>query len=130
MGSGSVGTLLLRLTVSMVVVLGLMAALAALMRRGGIGRGGRRGSASIEIIGRAQVGKRASVVIVRTAQRGLVLGVTDTTVSVLAETGPDDVFDQLPEAPGTVAPVGGSPSPPPPGTTMLDALRERTVRRS
>ena len=38
MGSGSTGALLLRLVVSMVVVLGLMAVLAAFLRRGGMGR--------------------------------------------------------------------------------------------
>lgn len=118
--------LLLRLILSLGIVFGLMAGCAALLRRsgmGGGGAGGRRG-VPIEVLARHTLGRRASVAVVRTGGRGLVLGITDHTVTLLAEADPDDL---VPPAPPTSDPRTG-PTPTP-WKALLATVQDRTVRR-
>lgn len=128
-----------RLFVSLGVVLALMVGAATVMRKRALpglrGGGGKRRAAPIEILARQALGRNTSVAVVRAGEQMLVLGVTDTTVSLLTEADPD-VFTAPtigsgdgPEAQRTVLPGGG----PRLGSTWMDVvntLRERTVRRS
>jgi flagellar biosynthetic protein FliO len=122
---------------SLAVVLGIMAGAAALLRKRslpGLGGGPRRKAAPIEVLSRQMLGKGASVAVVRAGGHTLVLGVTDTSVRMLAEADPDS-FALPGEEPitrgaqRTALPAGDSRLT---STWMavLDTLRERTVRRS
>lgn len=135
----------IRLVVSLAVVLGLMWGAAALLKRRtggarvGAGRHGR-----MEVLARQPLGRNSSVTMVRVGERALVLGVTDQQVTVLAE-GAADEFDP-PEpvvvgdgggrrlfatgAPRTVPPGAGGPGTPGSWKGFVEALRDKTVRRS
>ena len=138
--SSSVFSLLVRLVLSLAVVIGLMMVLAGVLRRRGVVVAGPKGSpraaapAEIEILGRKGLGRNAQVAVVRAAGSTYVLGITEQHITLLGE-------GTVPELPETVEldnPEGrrtGSPSITPSGavtawTTMLEGMRERTVRRS
>lgn len=130
----SVGELFVRLVVSLGVVIAIMAASAWALKRltngnlaGGVrGRTGR--PVRIEVLARQSLGRRSSVALVRAGERGLLLGVTDQHVTLLAETTADELV--IEEAPRTV-PLPGDPQVVgSPWRNLTDALRERTVRRS
>jgi flagellar biogenesis protein FliO len=128
----SVVSLFARLLVAMAVVLGLMF-LAARALRGKTGPlGARRGRvAPIEVLARQGLGRQASVTLVRSGGKVLLLGVTEASINLLTEVDPDLVDIDGPEADRTALPGDG-----PVGQTswtwkaMIDAARERTVRRS
>ena len=71
-----------RLLVSLAAVLGIMWLLARRMRKGGRSKDTRL----IDVLGRQQLSRNASVAVVRVGEQALVIGVTDAQVSVLGET--------------------------------------------
>ena len=71
-----------RLLVSLAAVLGVMWLLARRMRKGGRLKDTRL----IDVLGRQQLSRTASVAVVRVGEQALVIGVTDAQVSVLGET--------------------------------------------
>jgi flagellar protein FliO/FliZ len=73
--------LVLRIGFSLLVVLGLMWGLARLVRRPLAGRGG----GAVAVLARQQLGRSASVAVVRVVDRALVLGVTEGQISLLGE---------------------------------------------
>ena len=140
--------LVLRIGFSLLVVFGLMWGLARVARRGGVGK---RGTGSLAVLNRQSLSRGSSVAVVRVADRALILGVTDTQVSLLGETDldafgddrhpvrhkgdaavePDDV---LPPAHPIVLPhhggkLDGSVLSPRTWSSTLDFLRDRTTRR-
>lgn len=118
-----------RLVVSLAVVLGLMAVAARLLRRRGLGGIAPRGHrAVIEVVARHGLSRGASIAVVRAAGKALVVGVTDAGVSLLAEADPETLDHDM-DADRTSDPRGGS-HPAQAWKTVLDGLRERTVRRS
>jgi flagellar biogenesis protein FliO len=102
----------------------------------------------LEVLARQPLGKTASVAVVRVAGRTLLIGVTDTAVQLLSEVDatafdePDHQVDaapelaafsevhaatlHIPEATTTVT----TTAPTAAGVSVLDLLRERTVRRA
>jgi flagellar protein FliO/FliZ len=122
-----------RLIISMGVVLLVMWMAAKFVRNRNIGGMRKTGSnASIEVLARQSFGKTASVAIVRAAGKNLIIGVTDSQVTVLAEADAKALADTdsegfEPEGHGTAAGRGTRPAQP--WKTMLEQLRERTVRR-
>jgi flagellar protein FliO/FliZ len=128
--------LVLRVGVSLTVVLGLLALAArAAGRRGLGGAPGRSTAAKVEIVARTGLGRNGSVVIVRAAERALVLGVTETGISLLADADPsvldvrNDTEDDDPDA-HRMGRTGGPLARPSAWKDTLEILRERTVRRS
>ena len=71
-----------RLLVSLAAVLGVMWLLARRVRKGGRAKDTRL----IDVLGRQQLSRNASVAVVRVGEQALVIGVTDAQVSVLGET--------------------------------------------
>jgi flagellar protein FliO/FliZ len=134
MGDASTFELVVRLVVSLGVVLALMAGAAMVMRRKGLvslpSGGGRRRHAPLEVVSRTTLGRSQSLALVRAGDRALVLGVTETSVTLLLDSTAEELDLNTPEAPGTVQPVGaalgGAPSA---WTAALEALRDRTARR-
>lgn len=140
--------LTLRIGFSLLVVFGLMWGLARLAKRPLT----RRGGATVAVLARQQLGRSASLAVVRVADRTLVLGVTDTQVNLLTEADPA-AFVAAEEAPAAIrepvdladgrasaagassegsAPDGrlaGSALSPATWRQAVDFLRDRTVRR-
>lgn len=130
----SVGELFVRLIVSLGVVIAVMAAAAAVLKRVssgnlGVHRGKPGRPVKIEIIARQSLGRRSSVAIVRAGERGLVLGVTEQRVTLLAETTADELIQEDP-APRTVSLLDGQSAAESPWRNVAESLRDRTVRRS
>jgi flagellar protein FliO/FliZ len=131
----SLVALLVRVVVSLGVVLGIMAGAAAVLRRQGVGggRSPRRRPARIEILGRQGLSRSASVTVVRLGDRALVLGVTESSVNLLAEVDPAEIEPEEsegPGAPGTAFPGSGFPPAVSAWKAAVENLRARTVRRS
>jgi flagellar protein FliO/FliZ len=127
--------LLLRLFMSLAVVIGLMVGITTVLKRrgfAGFAPGGPRRSlpgVDVEVLARKPLGRNASVAVVRAGGKSMVLGVTENNVTLLGDADLDD-FDELDdlEAHGTGFPraSNGAASP---WKTMLEGLRDRTVRR-
>lgn len=130
----SVGELFVRLAVSLGVVIAIMAAAAWMLKRltngnlGGAARGRSGRPVRIEVLARQSLGRRSSVALVRAGDRGLLLGVTDQHVTLLAETPADELT--IDEAPRTASLPGDGDVAGSPWRNLTETLRERTVRRS
>jgi flagellar protein FliO/FliZ len=129
--------LLLRIAFSLLVVLGLMWGLAKVARRPLAKRGA---GAGLAVLSRQQLSRSASVAVVQVAGRALILGVTDTQVSMLAEADLAEVRQEadepahrepvrLAERPAAAGPLHGSLLSPNTWSQALNVLRERTARR-
>lgn len=144
--------LALRVGLSLAIVLGLMWFVARVL----MDKMGGRATGAVELLTRQQVGRGASIAVVRVADRALVLGVTEHAVTMLGEPINDlAAFATTPATPPGTSVVlsesaGRRPQDnPTPGalTAMskplagsilsaatwrqaLQVLRDRTVRRS
>ena len=130
-----------RIAFSLLIVLGLMWGLAKLARRP---LSGHRGGGALSVLNRRQLGRSSSIAVVRVADKALILGVTDTQVSLLGETDllafteealvQPEHRDSVPlegrvlddRSPGR---LDGSVLSPRTWRSTLDFLRERTARR-
>jgi flagellar protein FliO/FliZ len=132
----SVISLFTRLFLAMGFVLLLMWFAARAFRNRGVHTPGRgRKPLPIELLARHGVGQRSQVAVVRTAGKILVLGVTEANVTLLADLDPEDLDLDGSEADWTAPPgsSNGTSGPSSSGSTwkaMIDAAREKTVRRS
>jgi flagellar protein FliO/FliZ len=135
--------LALRIGFSLLVVFGLMWGLARLVRRP---LGGSRSAGALAVLNRQQLSRGSSVTVVKVADRALVLGVTDQQVSVLGETDLASFeehaaahehrapavleSDDLLAGSGSrrTGPLDGSVLSPRTWRSMLEVLRDRTVR--
>ena len=140
----SVFALLARLVISLGVVLGLMWLAAKLLARQSGGRGPRAiRPVPIQIVARQSLGKNSSVAVVHTAGKALIVGFTDSQVTLLGEGDMESLTEpelQDPAAPITAAARTRSPwattrAPgaaafSSPWTAMLETLRDRTARKS
>lgn len=77
---------------AVIVVLGLVAALAWTARRGAFNALRTRGPVAVETA--VPLGERRSLVIVSVEGRRLLLGLTPVQISLVAELGPRSAFDQ------------------------------------
>jgi len=113
--------LLLRLGVSLGLVLALVGAITWVLRRRGLLRPANRGTdGRLEVLDRKALGKRASLVVARVGGTAVLVGVTDTHISVLSEAPGLDAawLDASDVADLPVAAV--HPAPPVPTTTESD----------
>ena len=140
----------LRLTVAVAVVVGLLLLTARLTRR--VSSKGQGGSRSVvRVVARQPLSRYASVAVVQHGSRTFVLGVTDHSVSLIAEqtdltdnagpTGPTGrdsrsliadglAISENPSGPdsrrGGASPTG---EPATPLANLVESMRERTIRR-
>ncbi|MGQ0632959.1 MAG: flagellar biosynthetic protein FliO [Sporichthyaceae bacterium] len=131
--------LVLRVGFSFTLVLGLMWVAARVLRSKVAGRHGD----GVEVIARAQLGRGASVAVLRVADHALVLGVTERGIVQLGEPITDLTVFQHAATTGTelaavpaaaLAPrrsskLDGSILSPATWRAPINVLRERTVRR-
>jgi len=123
----------------------LAAAMPRFARTGG--RRSPRRRARLEVIARQPLGKTASVAVVRVADRTMLLGVTDSAVQLLSEIDaalfedgeiPVDLevlaspanTDELAARVSGASPADAASSASRSAVSVLDLLRERTVRRA
>ena len=133
MGDVSLLSLFARLAISLAVVLGVMAlAGRALRARAMPGSNRRYKVAPIEVLARQGLGRNASVAMVKAGGKVLLLGITEQQVNFLGEADELGLTDD--DVPGAnwTAPSGNGPATADSSwtwKTMIDAARERTVRR-
>jgi flagellar biogenesis protein FliO len=137
MAGASTFGMMLRLFVSLAVVIALMMGVVAVLRRRGLGGfspgRGRRNAADIqvEVLARKPLSKNASIAVVRAGSKSMVLGITESTVTMLSESEIDlaGMEEEALEGQGTGLPfdLSGSSQT---WKTMLDNLRDKTVRRA
>ena len=132
MGDVSLLSLFARLFVSLGVVLGLMTIAGHALRNKATGGSNRRARvAPIEVLARQGLGRTASVTMVRAGGKVLVLGVTETNVRLLTEADEGALLEEdRPGAEWTALPGSGPDRSSWTWKAMLDAAREKTVRRS
>lgn len=123
----SVVALLGRLAVSLAVVFALMALAGKMLRRRGMGTKGTGATSRIEVLARQGLGRTSSVQLVRVGGKTLVLGVTETTVSVLGEADPLLLEAELALEQAASDDTDDKPVTPGWGP-LLELLKERTVR--
>jgi flagellar protein FliO/FliZ len=89
----SLTTLLPRLFISMAVVIGVMWLVARVMKNRQVTGGGivrksptQKAAPVVQIVAKQGLSRNSSITIVRVGDRELVLGVTDSNISLLAET--------------------------------------------
>jgi flagellar protein FliO/FliZ len=124
---GLLGRLVMAMTVVLVVMV-LAAKVARNRNFGGVRRTGH--NASIEVLARQPFGKNASVAVVVAAGKALVLGVTDQSVTMLAEADAGELMQpQQPEPETQWTGTPGATSPTFSWKAWIEQLRERTVRR-
>lgn len=103
MSGASTFLLFLRVGFSLAVVLGMIWGVARFAKRRG--RPPTRGSdAHLDVVARRQMGRRGSLVVVETAGHTLLVGVTDTSISLLADLSGDAAATQT----GTGVETGGT----------------------
>jgi flagellar protein FliO/FliZ len=119
--------LVLRIGFSLLVVLGLMWALARVVRRP-LGAG--RAHGQLAVLNRQQLTRGAAVTVVKVAGRAMILGITEQQVSFLGEAELTD-FEPQPERRDQVDLPGAHPEADAGrlDRSLLDFLRDRTSRR-
>jgi len=133
---GSVVGTLVRMVLSLAMVLTLMVFLARFLRNRQLGTGAgigatqrRRKALLLEVVTRQGLSRGSSLAVVRVSGQLLLLGVTESTVSVLRELEepePELVPEAQEDPAGAHSPFGMR------GTTagsVVEILRQRTVRR-
>jgi flagellar biogenesis protein FliO len=124
---------LVRLVVSLATVLTLMVFLARYLRHRqlGTGVGGaqrRKKALALEVVTRQGLSRGSSLAVVRVSGQLLLLGVTESTVSVLREL--EDVDElELPQDAQDSSPAALRPSGRDFAGSVVETLRQRTVRR-
>ena len=126
----SVLSLGLRLVLSLAIVLGLIAALSWVARRGkgiGLGLGARK--SAIEIRAREQLSRSTAVTLLEVGHRMLLIASNDQAIEILAEgvdLRPADVAVSTDDRTSSqTEPAGSVPT----GMNMIEALREWSTRR-
>jgi flagellar biosynthetic protein FliO len=129
MASASTLMLFVRLIMSLGVVIGLMWIAANVLRKRGIaGTTSAKRSArgpEVELVARKPLGRNASIVVVRVGDRSMLVGVTDQRVTNLGDVDFADV-ELYEDNTWTVS--SGATSPASAWKTMLEQMRNRTVR--
>jgi flagellar protein FliO/FliZ len=140
--------LIVRLVASLVMLVAIILVAHKVLRaRGGFRFGSSPGAPRLDVLDRTSVARNASVAVVRVGGRGLIVGITEQSVTLLAEA--PELIDRYEheEAERTAPPAERSSSrlpmawrglgrpdaadaPEPTRMNVFEALRESTVRRS
>ncbi|HEX5097352.1 MAG TPA: flagellar biosynthetic protein FliO [Acidimicrobiia bacterium] len=139
MSTTSTFALFARLIFSMGIVLGLMWIAARVLQRRGLGPVAKRQARAVELelLARKNVGRHASIAVVRAAGQAMVVGITEHEITKLADAdlpaidleAEQDVAASEAASQGTAAPQQGFATPGQAWKAMLEHVREKTVRR-
>ncbi len=144
MGTSGVLPLIMRTTVSLAIVLAVIGAAYAVVRRraaaGGPVFGSRRRAAApaIEVVGRAGLARGATAVALRFGDRVVMVGVCENASTAVLADIDAALWDELHPVEDTLVPTtafgrGPMASPTQPGAArprFVDALRDATTRRA
>ena len=112
----------------------LLAAVTGSAQTSKRGRRTARDASPLELLARQQLGKTASVSLVRVADKVLLVGVTDSTVQLLSELDAAQLGDEKPTTDLLSLASSGVSMTEHTGSrtavSVLDQLRERTIRRA
>jgi flagellar protein FliO/FliZ len=126
--------LFIRAILSLGAVVGVMGLAARAMRgRFGVPNGPRGTPVRVEVLARQTLGKSASIAVVRAAGKSFVVGITESSVTVLTDADPDvlpPLADDRPEDAWTAPLTAGASRARPTWKTLMQVAREQTVRRS
>lgn len=137
--------LLVRLSVSLTLVLGMVGGLTWFLRRRGLLSGSGSSKRRLEILDRKGIGRRSSIVVAKVGEVTLLLGVTDQGVTLLSDDPaigepwrtnqePTSALEDQEVKVGTRrtgTPVSAQAVlTDSSGMSFIEALREMTVRRS
>jgi flagellar protein FliO/FliZ len=130
---GETLSLFLRLGLSLAVVIGIMAIAGRTLRKRGVSFGsGRAGQpVLIDVVARRGLSRSSAIAIVKVPGKHLVVGITENAINVLGELDHEEVDRaevDVSQAPRTAL-VGGPQAPGTAWKTLLDTMRDRTVRR-
>lgn len=129
-GDTNVVELLLRLGISLALVVAVIMVSAKVLRgRTGFNLGRDASGPRLDVLDRTSLSRSASVAVVRVGGRGLVVGITEQSVTLLAEAPELVVRYEQREAERT-APPTEQDAPHPTRMNFFEALRESTTRRS
>jgi flagellar protein FliO/FliZ len=128
MGEGV--ALVARLLLSLAIVFAVMIAASWLLRRTRGGLSLRKRTAVLDVVAQQSLGRSASVAVVVAGGRAMLVGVTDASVTLLAERDASELVEEQKELPPPGTGAVGAGRPTPAWTTFLETLRERTVRRT
>jgi len=138
MSEGSLAGTMVRLVLSLAAVLTLMLLLARYLRHRQHGTGfatgatqGRKQPLPLQVLTRQGLSRGSSVAVVRVSGQLLLLGVTESTVSLLGELQ-DDEPDLAPPAQLASTPAAAAPTIADirqTAVSVVETLRQRTVRR-
>ncbi|MBB3083165.1 FliO/MopB family protein [Geodermatophilus sabuli] len=127
--------MVIRLVLSLAFIGGVLWFASRLAKKRGLGQG----NGLIEVVARQRMGRASSVNVVRIAGRVLVVGATEEQVTLLAEVDGDTVEEAIaarqalvparPVAASSTGALSGSVFDRGGWTTLVQQLRERTVRR-
>ena len=140
MSTTSTFALFARLIFSMGIVLGLMWIAARVLQRKGLGPVAKRQARAVdlELLARKNVGRHASIAVVRAAGQAMVVGITEHEITKLAdadlmaidlEAEAEVAAASEAASQGTAAPQQGFATPGQAWKAMLEHVREKTVRR-
>jgi flagellar protein FliO/FliZ len=119
-----------RLIVSLGVVIGLMWAVARVIRKrgfGGVGGPSRRPGVQVDIVARRTLGRNSSIAVVRAGNQAMVVGITEQRITKLADASLEEI-DLPGESQWTASPPGPD-GPTPSWKAMLEQMRDKTARR-
>jgi flagellar protein FliO/FliZ len=136
--------LVVRLVASLGMVVAVILVIAKVVRaRGGLRLGGSANGPRLDVLDRTSLSRSASVAVVRVGGRGLIVGITEQSVTLLAEApeliaryelSSTDTMEAERTAPPAEHEVSvwpdAAPAPEPARMNLFEALREATVRRS
>jgi flagellar biogenesis protein FliO len=139
MSTTSTLALFARLLFSMGIVLGLMWFAARVLSRRGLGPVAKRQARAVELelLARKNVGRHASIAVVRAAGQAFVVGITEHEIRKLADADLAAIDLEAEEqtaasetvSHGTAGPQQGFATPGQAWKAMLEHVREKTVRR-
>jgi flagellar biogenesis protein FliO len=131
--TGTTLGLFVRLVFSLAIVIGIMWMAARVIRQRGLvpsaGRGRNGRNVQVEVLARRGFNRNASIAVVRVGDRSMVVGVTDHYITKLDDVDIETVEPiELQDAGTTWTVPAGVPGPTTPWKTMLNQLRDKTVR--
>lgn len=123
----------LLLTARVALSLGAVLALLWFLHRRFADRTGRTSERTISVIARQPLGRRSSIVVVETGGARLVLGVTDSTISMLTSTQTESIDTGSTPRPALdlvasrTRPIPATPDPVPEPVALLRDRRRRAL---
>jgi len=128
MSGASTFLLFLRVGFSLGIVLAMIWGVARYAKRRGT-LSTRGSEAHLDVVARRQLGRRGTLVVVESRGRTLLVGVTDSSIGLVADLTDDIEVVEHADPRESVEIVADLRGDPPRRESLMDAIRDMTVRR-